>query len=234
VDPSPPSTGQTLEFSTPAIKSSPKSSIDLTKLPEDECSPAQPKREELGHFDSSQNIVSSQPQNEEGGEHIRSPAREHMEDVRASETSVAPHRTSLAPSHLSSRSTPTQGANALASQRGESRDRDASVSSGLVNDFLEKVDEYIKGHVEVYFVAADGSIPRKRPLNLCNNIPRLFSQAKLAFNWIRTAGRILLVKIPGVESPCAIVEGDKLGFEDFFVVLKDARNWHRRRRMEST
>ncbi len=128
--------------------------------------------------------------------------------------------------HLSLRSTPTQSANVTAFERGPSRVREASASSGLVSNFLGKVDEYVKDRVEVHFVGSDGSTLRERPLRLCNNVPRLFSQATLAFNWLTTVGQILLVKIPEVDRPCAIVEGDKRDFEDFVRVLRDAKDWH--------
>ena len=226
VAPSPWSAGPTGESPTPAFKRSPRSSVDLNNLPVGATASAQPKTQNFGHPDASHSIGFVQSQNRDVGEEGMSFADELMRDVHASQTPTATQQTSLSQLNFSSRSTPTHGAYATPFQRRESRVRDASLSSGLVGDFLGTVDMYIKDHVEIHFVASDGSMLRERPLSLCNNVPRLFSQAKVAFNWPKTTGRILTVKIPEVESPCAIVEGDKWDFEGFVKVLRDAKNWH--------
>jgi hypothetical protein len=81
------------------------------------------------------------------------------------------------------------------------RESQPNTTRSPVRSLLKKTDEYIKNKTDVNFKSANGSVPRRRALDRRNNVARLFSQAKLAFRWRGTSGKILPIRLPDSIDP---------------------------------
>ena len=174
----------------PAIKTSPRESIDLTNLPEHESPAPQSKRQKLNPSDELNDTVVSNSQ---------LPA--------------------IPPTALS-------GSNQLSpfmrSSDDDSRARKLHQTSSYTSVHKSSaLDEYVMTHVEVQFVSPNGSVARTKPLKACDSLTRMFSHGKLAFRRSSTEGMILIIRIPGLENTCTVVEGDTNEFNDFMRLLSD-------------
>lgn len=181
----------------PAIKTSPRESIDLTNLLEHESPAPQSKRQKLN------------PSNDAIASKSQMPA--------------IPKTTLFGPSRLLPKAATAEATPFMRSNDDGSRAREPhqAPSSTSVHKSPTLNNEYVMTHVEVQFVSPNGSVARTKPLKACDSLTRLLSHGKLAFGRLSTSGMILIIRIPGLESSTIIVDGDTDEFNDFMQLLSD-------------
>lgn len=225
-----PSTTQARENSRSEIKRSPTSSMHWNNLPQHDSPTGRSKRPKLDHPTAAYNTETSRYQDPSS---LKSKETEHrasglsealIEDLDSSQATAPSLLSSSSRSLPSSSAIMPETAPAMMAPRESSpiRGSQRASASGLVPNSPATVDEYIENHVEIQFLCLDGSALRKRPLKFCNKVARLFTQARRAFKWPRTLAKILAIRIPGVEAPCEIAEGDEQDFIDFVEMLRAA------------
>lgn len=180
----------------PAIKTSPRESIDLTNLLEHESPAHQSKRQKLN------------------------PAVEFNDTVVSKSQMPAIPKTTLFGSNQLLPKVATAGATPFMRPNDDgSRAREPHQVPSYTS--VHKSSTLTNEYVEVQFVSPNGSVARTKPLKACDSLARLLSHGKLAFGRLSTSGMILIIRIPGIENSITIVDGDTNEFNDFMQLLSD-------------
>jgi hypothetical protein len=215
---------QSPETSTIDLKSSPRTSVNSTNFQERKPSTVRLERQKLDHSvkpdttmaSSFQKLPSTITQifSDQAG-NLRQTV---VKSMHSSPTTILPHQSSFAPSPPSFTYGSAQPAPAIASQSEnfQIRESQPNTTRSPARSLLKKVNEYIKNKTDIHFKSANGSDPRKRPLDRCNNVVRLFSQAKLAFRWRGISGKILSTRLPGSHQSCEVADGHQEDFDDLW------------------
>ena len=86
---------------------------------------------------------------------------------------------------------------------------------------------HIEKHASVIFLPEQPHKTRVRDFGICNTLDKFFAQAYQAklFAQKGSLGRLLEIKISGLDEAIGIVEGDQEDFQDFVRDLKRAPCW---------
>ncbi|ERF69920.1 hypothetical protein EPUS_05464 [Endocarpon pusillum Z07020] len=184
----------------PAIKTSPRESIDLTILLEHKTPAPQSKRQKLNPSDEFNDTV-----------------------VSKSQRPAIPKTTLFGSNQLPPKAATAEATPFMRSNDDGSRAREPhqAPSHTSVHKSSTLNNEYIMTHVDVQFVSPNGSVARTKPLKACDSLTRLLSHGKLAFGRLSTSDMILIIRIPGLENSFTIVDGETDEFNDFMQLLSD-------------